>query len=90
MRKLLVCQQVPGGGVYGFQFHLEVDEPLIERWLNVPLHKSELEKLRPQITAEGIRRETPADTRRLHDLRERTFGGFIRPRPGATGPGVRS
>lgn len=67
-----------GDRVYGFQFHLEVDEPLIERWLNVPLHKAELKKLQPRITAERIRRETPANIQRLHHLRERTFDGFIR------------
>src|SRR5262245_17436193 len=31
-----------GANVYGFQFHLEVDEPLIERWLTVPEHCAEL------------------------------------------------
>ena len=67
-----------GDRVYGFQFHLEVDEPLIERWLNVPVHKAELRNLRPRITAERIRQETPANIQRLRHLSERAFGGFIR------------
>lgn len=67
-----------GDRVYGFQFHLEVDEPLIERWLNVPLHKAELKSLRPRITAERIRRETPPNIRRLRYLSGKAFGGFIR------------
>jgi GMP synthase (glutamine-hydrolysing) len=29
---------------YGFQFHLEADTALIERWLSVPAHKRELEQ----------------------------------------------
>ena len=64
--------------MYGFQFHLEVDEPLIERWLNVPVHKAELKNLQPRITAERIRQETPANIQRLRYLSEETFGGFIR------------
>lgn len=67
-----------GDRVYGFQFHLEVDEPLIERWLNIPLHKAELRNLRPRITAERIRQETPVNIRRLRYLSEKAFGGFIR------------
>ena len=67
-----------GDRVYGFQFHLEVDEPLIERWLNVPLHKAELKSLGPRITAERIRRETPVHIRRLRYLSRQAFGGFIR------------
>ena len=67
-----------GDHVYGFQFHLEVDEPLIERWVNVPVHKAELKNLQPRITAERIRQETPANIQRLRYLSEETFGGFIR------------
>lgn len=66
-----------GDRVYGFQFHLEVDEPLIERWLNIPVHKAELKELQPRITAERIRQETPSNLQRLRYLSEQTFGGFI-------------
>ncbi len=31
-----------GDKVYGFQFHLEVDEPMIERWLAVPYNRDQL------------------------------------------------
>ena len=67
-----------GDRVYGFQFHLEVDEPLIERWLSVPVHKAELKNLQPRVTAERIRRETPRNIQRLRSLSEKTFGGFVR------------
>ena len=31
-----------GDNAYGFQFHLEMDEPLIERWLANPLYREEI------------------------------------------------
>ena len=34
-----------GERTYGLQFHLEVDEPLIHRWLKTPVHMRELEEL---------------------------------------------
>ena len=67
-----------GDRVYGFQFHLEVDEPLIERWLSVPVHKAELKNLQPRVTPERIRQETPRNIQRLRSLSEKTFGGFVR------------
>jgi GMP synthase (glutamine-hydrolysing) len=33
------------GAAYGLQFHLEVDGPLAERWIEVPAYVSELEQL---------------------------------------------
>jgi len=66
-----------GDKVYGFQFHLEVDEAMIERWLEVPRHKKEIEGLRGKIDPEVIRRQTPEYIRRLKALSEQTFGEFI-------------
>jgi GMP synthase (glutamine-hydrolysing) len=34
-----------GDNAYGFQFHLEMDEPLIERWLANPAYRDELAEL---------------------------------------------
>ena len=31
-----------GDNAYGFQFHLEMDQPLIERWLSTPAYRAEL------------------------------------------------
>lgn len=67
-----------GQKVYGFQFHLEVEEPLIERWLKVPLHRKEIEDSRGRIDPENIRRETSLYIERLKRLSDRTFGQFIR------------
>lgn len=67
-----------GTNVYGFQFHLEVDERVIERWLAVPVHRREIESLNGQIDPEAIRAETPDRIARLKRLSDRTFGEFIR------------
>lgn len=67
-----------GDSVYGFQFHLEVDEPMIARWLEVPLHLNELDKLKGKIDPENIRQETPLYIDRLKDLSRKTFTEFIK------------
>ncbi|MCZ6622930.1 MAG: gamma-glutamyl-gamma-aminobutyrate hydrolase family protein [Deltaproteobacteria bacterium] len=67
-----------GTNVYGLQFHLEVDEPLIERWLRVPIHKKEIESLKGKVDLQRIRQETTANIDRLKQLSSRTFGEFIK------------
>jgi GMP synthase (glutamine-hydrolysing) len=64
--------------VYGLQFHLEVDERMIERWLNIPMHKKEIESLKGEIDSQVIRRETRIYMKRLKQLSESTFGEFIK------------
>jgi GMP synthase (glutamine-hydrolysing) len=66
-----------GGNVYGFQFHLEVDEPMIHRWLRVSENRREIAALGGAITPERIHRETPVYIGRLHHLSGRVFGEFI-------------
>jgi GMP synthase (glutamine-hydrolysing) len=66
-----------GDNVYGFQFHLEVDEPMIHRWLQVPVHRQEIESLNGRIDPDRIRDETPSHIGRLKELSERTFGAFL-------------
>jgi GMP synthase (glutamine-hydrolysing) len=67
-----------GENVYALQFHLEVDEPMIERWLTVPTHVQEIESLGGKIDPETIRRGTPAHIQRLKELSDSVFGGFIK------------
>jgi GMP synthase (glutamine-hydrolysing) len=67
-----------GGNVYGLQFHLEVDEPLIERWLRVEAHRRELESLKGKIGPDDIRRETVLHIDRARALSDRVFSEFIR------------
>ena len=52
-----------GSNVYGFQFHLEADAPLIERWLRVPVHRRELESTHGAIAPDSIRDQTPCTCR---------------------------
>lgn len=64
--------------VYAFQFHLEVDEPMIERWLRVPHHKKELAKLKGKIDPHTIKEETKLYIHDLMKLSDLTFGEFIK------------
>ena len=67
-----------GANVYGLQFHLEVDEPMIHRWLRVAENKKEITALGGKIDPERIHRETPDHVSRLQQLSECVFGEFIR------------
>lgn len=67
-----------GKKVYGLQFHLEVDEPMIERWLKVPYHRQQLEDLKGSVNPDRIREETHRYIHRLKELSRLTFGEFIR------------
>ena len=66
-----------GDNVYGFQFHLEVDEPMILRWLRVPENRQEIARLHGDIDPDHIHAETRTHIRRLHDISERAFNEFI-------------
>lgn len=67
-----------GEGVYGFQFHMEVDEAMIHRWMKVPRHLEELKELEGKIDPKQILDVTPNYIERLKELSQRTFGEFIR------------
>jgi GMP synthase (glutamine-hydrolysing) len=67
-----------GTNVYGFQFHLEVDQPMIQRWLRVAENRREIASLGGATTPEQIENETRAHIGRLTELSERVFGEFIR------------
>ncbi|MBI4412613.1 MAG: gamma-glutamyl-gamma-aminobutyrate hydrolase family protein [Deltaproteobacteria bacterium] len=67
-----------GDRVYGFQFHLEVDRKMIERWLRVPDNRREIEASDDSIDSEAIRRETPLHIDHLKKLGDKIFGEFIR------------
>ncbi|HIG69104.1 MAG TPA: type 1 glutamine amidotransferase [Myxococcales bacterium] len=66
-----------GANAYGFQFHLEVDPPMIERWLDVPGHREEIAAEQGRICPEQIRRDTEAHGKRLRELSDPCFSGFI-------------
>lgn len=66
-----------GDRVYGLQFHLEVDEALIERWLQVPRYQEELDQLGAETSPQKILQETQAYVERSKQLSRRTFGEFL-------------
>ena len=66
-----------GEHVYGFQFHLEVDRPLIERWLTVPAHRQTLDEERGRVDPDEIRRRTDASIGPLEALSRETFLRWI-------------
>ncbi len=63
--------------VYGFQFHLEVNRPLIERWLTVPAHAATLEEEQGRIDPDAIRRQTDTSIEPLEALSRETFQRWI-------------
>ncbi len=66
-----------GSSAYGFQFHLEANATLIERWLSVPDHASILEEERQCIDPDAIRSSTPASVAALEKLSYATFSRWI-------------
>lgn len=66
-----------GQKIYGFQFHLEVDKKMIDRWLKIPDNVRELEEVKDYISPDKIREDTPKYIKHLHDLSDRTFSSFI-------------
>ncbi len=66
-----------GERVYGLQFHLEVDAPLVHRWLGVPVHRREIESLGDKICPNRVRAETAQHVERSMQLSERLFSSFI-------------
>lgn len=66
-----------GDKAYGFQFHLEGDEPLIERWLTTPAHAEELAAHHNEVSPDAIRAETKERIEMLGELSRQTFGRWI-------------
>ncbi len=66
-----------GENVYGLQFHLEVDEPLINRWLHTPVMAREIESLGPDFRPERIAADTRTHIARSLALGRAVFGEYI-------------
>jgi GMP synthase (glutamine-hydrolysing) len=63
--------------VYGFQFHLEVDAPMIRRWMRVAENQREIAALGGASSPARIDEDTPAHIGRLTQLSASVFGEFI-------------
>jgi len=66
-----------GEHAYGFQFHLEVDSSMIERWLTVPDNQSTLQDEVGRINIDEIRDQTPCTIEALQSLSRETFSRWI-------------
>ena len=66
-----------GEHAYGFQFHLEADGSLIERWLSVPDHLAVINEEQSRIDPDAIRAQTPRSIEKLQTLSRRTFSRWI-------------
>lgn len=62
--------------VYGLQFHVEADEPMIERWLRVPIHREEMGK--HGFDPEAIRKETHKRIEAQKQLGRKTWTEYVR------------
>lgn len=66
-----------GNNAYGFQFHLEMDKPLIERWLGLPGYRDELIAAGLGRDAESIRADTFARIEAMQDKAHEVFNNFL-------------
>jgi GMP synthase (glutamine-hydrolysing) len=66
-----------GEHAYGFQFHLEVDASLVERWLSVPDNRATLLDEAGRVDPDTIRAETVTSISDLQVLSRRTFTRWV-------------
>lgn len=66
-----------GENTYALQFHLEVDQPLISRWLHTPVMAREIECLGPGYDPQRIMADTQQHISRSLALGSRFFARYI-------------
>jgi GMP synthase (glutamine-hydrolysing) len=66
-----------GEHAYGFQFHLEVDASLVERWLTVPDNQPLLAEEAGRVDPQRVRQQTARRIGPLQDLSRATFSRWI-------------
>jgi GMP synthase (glutamine-hydrolysing) len=66
-----------GDKVYGLQFHLEADEPMIHRWLDNPRNQAEMFSTHQNFSLEKIRADTEQNIQQSLALSKKTFEKFI-------------
>lgn len=66
-----------GENVYGLQFHLEVDEPMVHRWMRVPSNRKLILSHGGEKAVDQIITETHSFIARSLELSHATFAGFI-------------
>lgn len=68
-----------GQHAYGFQFHLELDERLINRWLTMPMYLKDIETNSRRGDASTIREQTHELIDQSVDLSQEVFSRFLSP-----------
>jgi len=66
-----------GDSAYGFQFHLEMDKPLIERWLDLPSYRDDLIAAGLGRDADAIRADTTPRIEAMQSIAEAVFNNFL-------------
>ncbi len=66
-----------GNKVYGFQFHLEVDNAMVEKWLTDPAHQDFLNHAHNQNLTSEIKRDCENQIDCLKTLSQKTFSRFL-------------
>lgn len=66
-----------GDKVYGLQFHLEVDQPMIQRWLDNPRNYDEMFSTHQNFSKEQVGLETVDFLPHSMDLSRQTFEKFV-------------
>jgi GMP synthase (glutamine-hydrolysing) len=64
-----------GHNAYGLQFHLEMDKPLIERWLNLPTYRDDL--IAAGRDADAIRADTVPRIEAMQATAQAVFNNFL-------------
>ncbi|MFO1455753.1 MAG: gamma-glutamyl-gamma-aminobutyrate hydrolase family protein [Steroidobacteraceae bacterium] len=80
LARTTTCEQQAfryGESAYGFQFHLEADAALIERWLQIPAYRRELEQAGAGQEAQQIRAASAAHLDAMRPLAAATFDRFL-------------
>ncbi len=72
------CQAfATGQSAWGFQFHLELDQRLIHRWLSLPFYLEDLASSGLDVEPEHIRRETTEHLPNTLQLADQVFGNWL-------------
>lgn len=66
-----------GDNAYGFQFHLEMDERLVERWLATPAYREELADSGLPHDADAIRTQTRQHIAAMQQQADAVFNNFL-------------
>jgi len=66
-----------GSNAYGFQFHLEMDQPLIERWLNLPAYRDDLVAAGLGRDAAAIHADTVPRIAAMQSAAHAVFNNFL-------------